>query len=94
MDKLQALKNAIEAVGSEEDTFVNFAKIVTGKIESEQIECERIAFVAKYEKAIDLFDIITEAACAEKYGADVLALAKKLGYKFSDTKQDTKQDTK
>ena len=94
LDKLQALKNAIEAIGSEEENFVNFAKIVASKIESEQLESQRAEFVAKYEKAIELFDIITEAACAEKYGADVLALALKLGYKFSDTKQDTKQDTK
>ena len=94
LDKLQALKTAIEAIGSEEEQFTNFAKIVAQKIESEQLESQRAEFVAKYEKAIELFDIITEAACAEKYGADVLALALKLGYKFSDTKQDTKQDTK
>ena len=85
LDKLQALKNAIEAVGSEEDTFVNFAKIVAQKIESEQIECERAEFVAKYAAAIALFAEITEAICAKIYGADVLELAKKLGYKFSDT---------
>ena len=36
LDKLQALKNAIAAVGSEESDFVNFAKIVTAKIENEQ----------------------------------------------------------
>lgn len=89
LDKLQALKAAIEAVGSEETDFVNFAKIVASKIESEQLESQRAEFVAKYEKAIELFDIITEASCAEKYGDDVLALAKKLGYKFADTKATT-----
>ena len=46
LDKLTALKNAIEAVGSEEDTFVNCAKIVTAKIESEKLESDRIAFVS------------------------------------------------
>ena len=97
LDKLQALKNAIEAVGSEETDFVNFAKIVAKKIESEQIETERAAFLAKYEMVVGLFDMITEATFAKKYNSDDLALAKKLGYKFSDTsddKQDDKQDDK
>ena len=89
LDKLQALKAAIEAIGSEEENFVNFAKIVTAKIESEQIESERAEFVAKYAAAIPMFAEITEAICAKIYGADVLELAKKLGYKFSDTKATT-----
>ena len=86
LDKLQALKNAIEAVGSEEENFVNFAKIVADKIESEKLESDRIDFVAKYGEAIALFDMITEATFAKRYNSDDLALAKKLGYKFSDTK--------
>ena len=94
LDKLQALKNAIEAIGSTDEQFTNFAKIVTAKIESEQLESERAAFLAKYEMVVGLFDMITEATFAKKYNSDDLALALKLGYKFSDTKQDTKQDTK
>ena len=90
LDKLQALKNAIEAVESNESDFVNFAAIVAKKIESEQIESQRAAFVAKYAAAIALFAEITEATCAKIYGADVLALALKLGYKFSDTKPESK----
>ena len=93
LDKLQALKNAIEAIESTESDFVNFAKIVAKKIESEQLESQRAEFVAKYAAAIPMFAEITEAICAKIYGADLLELAKKLGYKFSDTKQDTKQDT-
>ena len=95
LDKLQALKTAIEAIGSEDENFVNFAKIVASKIESEQLESQRAAFVAKYAAAIALFAEITEATCAKIYGADVLALALKLGYKFSDTKAtDTKAKAK
>lgn len=86
LDKLQALKAAIEAVGSTESDFVNFAKIVAKKIENEQLESERTAFVAKYAAAIALFAEISEATCAKIYGDDVLALALKLGYKFADTK--------
>ena len=86
LDKLTALKNAIEAVGSTDEQFTNFAKIVTDKIESEKLESDRIAFVAKYAAAIALFAEISEATCAKIYGDDVLTLAKKLGYKFSDTK--------
>ena len=93
LDKLQALKNAIEAIGSTESDFVNFAKIVTAKIESEKLESERVGFVAKYAAAIALFAEITEATCSRIYGADVLELAKKLGYKFSDTHDDTHDDT-
>lgn len=92
LDKLQALKAAIEAIGSEETDFVNFAKIVAKKIESEQLESERVGFVAKYAAAIALFSIISEAACARIYGADMVALAKKLGYKFTDTPTDTPTD--
>lgn len=87
LDKLQALKNAIEAIDSTESDFVNFAKIVATKIESEKLESDRTAFVAKYAAAIALFAEISEATCAKIYGDDVLALAKKLGYKFSDTKE-------
>ena len=86
LDKLEALKSAIEAIGSEESDFVNFAKIVTAKIESEKLESERAAFLAKYEMVVGLFDMITEATFAKKYNSDDLALALKLGYKFSDTK--------
>ena len=93
LDKLQALKAAIEAVESEESDFVNFAKIVASKIENEQIESQRVEFVAKYAAAIALFAKITEATCSEVYGADVLSLAKKLGYKFSDTKTTTTKTT-
>lgn len=94
LDKLQALKNAIEAVNSEETDFVNFAKIVTAKIESEKLESERAGFVAKYAAAIALFAEISEATCAKIYGAETLALAKKLGYKFSDTPTDKATDNK
>lgn len=86
MDKLQALKAAIEAIDSKESDFVNFAKIVAKKIESEQLESERVGFIAKYGEAIALFDMITEATFAKRYNSDDLALALKLGYKFSDTK--------
>ena len=91
---MQALKNAIEAIGSDDEQFTNFAKIVAQKIESEKLESERVGFLAKYEMVVGLFDMITEATFAKKYNSDDLALALKLGYKFSDTKQDTKQDTK
>lgn len=94
LDKLQALKAAIEAVGSEEENFVNFAKIVTAKIESEKLESDRTAFVAKYAAAIALFAEISEATCAKIYGDDVLALALKLGYKFADTKATDKATDK
>lgn len=86
MDKLTALKNAIEAIESTESDFVNFAKIVAKKIENEQLESERAGFLAKYEMVVGLFDMITEATFAKKYNSDDLALALKLGYKFSDTK--------
>lgn len=86
LDKLQALKSAIEAIDSKESDFVNFAKIVAKKIESEQLESERVGFIAKYGEAIALFDMITEATFAKRYNSDDLALALKLGYKFSDTK--------
>lgn len=92
LDKLQALKNAIEAIDSTESDFVNFAKIVAKKIESEQLESQRAEFVAKYAAAIALFSIISEAACARIYGADMVALAKKLGYKFADTPTDKATD--
>lgn len=86
LDKLQALKAAIEAVDSKESDFVNFAKIVAQKIESEQIESERAAFVAKYAAAITFFQKLTEQDFSDENGADDLALALKLGYKFKDTK--------
>ena len=86
LDKLEALKTAIEAIGSEEEQFTNFAKIVAQKIESEKLESERVGFLAKYEMVVGLFDMITEATFAKKYNSDDLALALKLGYKFSDTK--------
>lgn len=86
LDKLQALKNAIEAVASTESDFVNFAKIVASKIESEQLESQRAAFVAKYAAAVKFFPKLTEKDFADEYGADDLALALKLGYKFADTK--------
>lgn len=92
LDKLQALKNAIEAVESTESDFVNFAKIVAQKIESEKLESERVGFIAKYAAAIALFAKITEATCSEVYGDDVLTLAKKLGYKFADTPTDKATD--
>ena len=91
LDKLEALKTAIEAIGSEEEQFTKFAKIVAQKIESEKLESERAGFLAKYEMVVGLFDMITEATFAKKYNSDDLALALKLGYKFSDTKAtDTK----
>ena len=93
LDKLQALKNAIEAIGSTESDFVNFAKIVAKKIESEQIESERSAFVAKYESLISALPYLTTAVATTLHGEDFVKMALKLGYKFSDTKQDTKQDT-
>lgn len=86
LDKLEALKTAIEAIGSEEENFVNFAKIVASKIESEQLESQRAEFVAKYAAAVKFFPKLTEQDFADENGADDLALAKKLGYKFKDTK--------
>lgn len=94
LDKLQALKSAIEAVESNESDFVNFAKIVAKKIESEKLESERVGFLAKYEMVVGLFDMITEATFAKKYNSDDLALAKKLGYKFADTKATDKATDK
>ena len=91
LDKLQALKAAIEAIGSEEEQFTNFAKIVAQKIESEKLESERVGFVAKYAAAVKFFPKLTEQDFADENGADDLALALKLGYKFKDTKAtDTK----
>lgn len=89
LDKLQALKSAIEAIDSDEPDFANFAKIVQTKIVSEQMKNLRVEFVAKYAAAIALFAEISEATCAKIYGAETLALAKKLGYKFADTKATT-----
>ena len=86
LDKLQALKAAIEAIGSEEEQFTKFAEIVTAKIESEKLESERVAFVAKYAAAVKFFPKLTEQDFADENGADDLALALKLGYKFKDTK--------
>ena len=94
LDKLQALKNAIEAIGSEEGDFINFAKIVAQKIESEQLESQRAEFVAKYSAAITFFPKLTEQDFADENGTDALALAKKLGYKFSDTKPESKPESK
>ena len=85
LDKLQALKNAIEAIGSVDEQFTKFAEIVAQKIESEKLESERVGFLAKYEMVVGLFDMITEATFAKKYNSDDLALALKLGYKFKDT---------
>lgn len=89
LDKLQALKAAIEAVNSNESDFVNFAKIVATKIENEQLESQRAEFLAKYAAAVKFFPKLTEQDFADENGADDLALALKLGYKFKDTK-DTK----
>ena len=86
LDKLQALKNAIEAIGSTESDFVNFAKIVASKIESEKLESDRSAFVAKYSAAIPYFAKLSESDFEEENGKDELTLALKLGYKFKDTK--------
>ena len=93
LDKLQALKNAIEAIGSEEDTFINFAKIVTAKIESEKLESDRIAFVAKYESLISALPYLTTAVATTLHGEDFVKMALKLGYKFADTPTDKPTDT-
>ena len=94
LDKLQALKNAIEAVESNESDFVNFAKIVTAKIESEQLECERIAFVAKYESLISALPYLTTAVATTLHGEDFVKMALKLGYKFADTPTDKATESK
>ena len=86
LDKLQALKSAIEAIDSNESDFVNFAKIVQTKIVSEQMKNLRVEFVAKYAAAITFFPKLTEQDFADENGAETLALALKLGYKFKDTK--------
>lgn len=86
LEKLEALKALLDVINVNDTDFVNFSKIVVTKIESEKLESDRSAFVAKYAAAIALFSKITEATCSEVYGADVLTLAKKLGYKFKDTK--------
>lgn len=86
LDKLQALKNAIEAIGSEEEQFTNFAKIVAEKIESEKLESDRIVFVAKYETLISALPYLTTAVATTLHGEDFVKMALKLGYKFADTK--------
>ena len=85
LDKLEALKSAIEAIGSEEENFVNFAKIVAQKIESEKLESDRIAFVEKYESLISALPYLTTAVATTLHGEDFVKMALKLGYKFSDT---------
>ena len=85
LDKLQALKTAIEAIGSEETDFVNFAKIVASKIESEKLESDRTAFVAKYETLISALPYLTTAVATTLHGDDFVKMALKLGYKFADT---------
>ena len=90
LDKLQALKNAIEAIGSEETDFVNFAKIVAQKIESEQLESERSVFVAKYESLISALPYLTTAVATTLHGEDFVKIALKLGYKFADTPTESK----
>ena len=89
LDKLQALKAAIEAIGSEEENFVNFAKIVASKIESEKLESDRTAFVAKYETLISALPYLTTAVATTLHGDDFVKMALKLGYKFADTPTDT-----
>ena len=86
LDKLQALKNAIEAIESTESDFVNFAQIVAKKIEIEQLESERSAFVAKYAALIPALQLIPTAGATAQYGEDFVKMALKLGYKFADTK--------
>ena len=93
LDKLQALKNAIEAIESTESDFVNFAKIVTAKIESEKLESDRIAFVAKYESLISALPYLTTAVATTLHGEDFVKMALKLGYKFADTPTDKPTDT-
>ena len=89
LDKLQALKNAIEAIGSEDEQFTKFAKIVAQKIESEKLESDRTAFVAKYETLISALPYLTTAVATTLHGADFVKMALKLGYKFADTPTDT-----
>lgn len=92
LDKLQALKTAIEAIGSEETDFVNFAKIVAKKIENEKLESDRIAFVAKYESLISALPYLTTAVATTLHGEDFVKMALKLGYKFADTPTDKATD--
>lgn len=94
LDKLQALKNAIEAIGSTESDFVNFEKIVAQKIESEKLESDRIAFVAKYESLISALPYLTTAVATTLHGEDFVKIALKLGYKFADTPTDNKETNK
>ena len=89
LDKLQALKAAIEAVESNESDFVNFAKIVAQKIESEKLESDRSAFVAKYNTLISALPYLTTAVATTLHGEDFVKMALKLGYKFADTKATT-----
>lgn len=85
LDKLQALKAAIEAIGSTDEQFTNFAKIVASKIENEKLESDRTAFVAKYETLISALPYLTTAVATTLHGADFVKMALKLGYKFADT---------
>lgn len=89
LDKLQALKNAIEAVASTETDFVNFAQIVAKKIESEKLESDRSAFVAEYKSLISALPYLTTAVATTLHGEDFVKMALKLGYKFADTPTDT-----
>ena len=94
LDKLQALKNAIEAIESEESDFVNFAQIVAKKIESEKLESDRSAFVAKYESLISALPYLTTAVATTLHGEDFVKMALKLGYKFADTPTDKTTESK
>ena len=94
LDKLQALKNAIEAIGSEESDFVNFAKIVTAKIESEKLESDRTAFVAEYKSLISALPYLTTAVATTLHGEEFVKMALKLGYKFADTPTDKATESK
>ena len=85
LDKLQALKNAIEAIGSNDEQFTKFAEIVAQKIESEKLESDRIVFVAKYETLISALPYLTTAVATTLHGDDFVKMALKLGYKFADT---------
>ena len=89
LDKLQALKTAIEAIGSNDEQFTKFAEIVAQKIESEKLESDRTAFVAKYETLISALPYLTTAVATTLHGADFVKMALKLGYKFADTPTDT-----
>ena len=86
LDKLQALKTAIEAIGSNDEQFTKFAEIVAQKIESEKLESDRIVFVAKYETLISALPYLTTAVATTLHGEDFVKMALKLGYKFADTK--------